>query len=70
MPEMQKKFSSHVNAVGYDENSSELHVVFKNGKTAVYQGVPADVAERVQGAASVGSALHDLVKGKFEHKYL
>jgi len=68
-PTMQKKFSSHVNAVGYDHSAQELHVEFKNGKVAVYKNVPPDVANHVTSAASVGSALHQHVKGQYEHTY-
>ena len=72
--ELRRVFSSHINGIGYDAAASELHVEFagKNGKppqTAVYLGVPADVAQAVVDAPSIGTALHNLVKGKYAHGY-
>ena len=74
MPEMRRVFSSHINEVGYDPDSSELHVTFQGsegnpGKTAVYVGVPPDVARMVVEAPSVGTALHQFVRGKYGHGY-
>ncbi len=66
---MKKVFSSHIDAVGYDPDSKELHVRFQKGKTAVYMDVPADTAQMVVDAPSVGTALHQFVKGKFAHGY-
>jgi hypothetical protein len=74
MPDMRRVFSSHIDAVGYDPNSQELHVTFQGkkgqpGKTAIYFGVPADVARMVTEAPSIGTALHQFVKDKFAHGY-
>ena len=71
MPVQHKPvFSSHVSTIGYDDASGELHVVYANGKTAIYKGVPPGVAQQVQSGVSVGSSLNGLVKGKFSHRYL
>lgn len=72
--QMKSVFSSHIAKVGYDEASQELHVEFqqkgqKAAQTAVYSGVPPDVAKMVVDAPSVGSALHELIKGKYAHGY-
>lgn len=72
--QMKRVFSSHIDAVGYDPNSKELHVQFrgkggKAGETAVYIEVPADAAAMVVDAPSVGTALHAHVRGKFAHGY-
>jgi KTSC domain len=69
MVEMREVFSSNVDRIGYDQATGTLQVEFKSGKTAVYRGVPAGVANQVVGAPSVGSALHELVRGKFPHAY-
>lgn len=69
MPDMRKVFSSHIDAIGYDDASQEFFVKFKNGKTAVYQGVPADVAARVNASASIGSAVHELLRNQYAHGY-
>jgi len=68
-PTMTKVFSSHINSVGYDADAQALHVTYNSGKTAIYGGVPPDVAERVTNAPSIGQALHKNIRGKFDHKY-
>ena len=67
---MKRVFSSHVNEVGYDPAAQELHVVFDNGKHAVYSGVPAVKGRAVVDAPSVGSALHTEIKGQYAHRYV
>ena len=69
MPEMRSVFSSHVDALGYDEESAELHVRFKDGNSVVYHGVPPEVAGQVVTAPSIGEALHQAVRGRFRHRY-
>lgn len=66
---MKKVFSSHINEIGYEPATQSLTVIFKNGKTATYTGVPPDVASNVVDAPSVGSALHQFVRGKYDHSY-
>jgi hypothetical protein len=66
---MTKVFSSHINSVGYDKDAQALHVTYASGKTAVYGGVPPDVASQVTNAPSIGQAIHKLIRGQFEHKY-
>jgi len=65
----KKVFSSHIDQIGYDSASGELHVTYTNGKVAIHQGVPPGVAERVTGAASIGQALHEHIKGRYAHRY-
>lgn len=72
--QMKRVFSSHIDAVGYDPESGELHVQFQGrksgaGKIAVYSDVPPDVGNMVVNSPSVGSALHDFVRGKYAHGY-
>lgn len=70
-PPMRNVFSSHVEAIGYDEGSGELHVTFgRNGKTAVYQGVPTDIARDVMNAPSIGEAMWNSIRGKYAFGYL
>jgi hypothetical protein len=69
-PPMRSVFSSHVDRIGHDMQTGELHVVWDSGKTSVYSGVPADVADDVSQSWSVGSALTAKVKGKYAHRYL
>lgn len=65
----QNVWSSHIAALAYDSDASELHVRYQNGKTAVYEGVSADKAAQVSQAPSIGMALHQLVRGKHSHRY-
>lgn len=68
---MKSVFSSHVAAIGYDPASGELHVHYGNsGRTAVYAGVPAEVAHAVMAAPSIGEALWRDVRGRYRHGYL
>jgi len=69
-PPMQNVFSSHVNSIGYDEPSGELHVTFSTGRTAVYQGVPPKVARDVMEAPSIGEAMWRQIRGHYEFGYL
>lgn len=68
-PVMVDVYSSHVARIGHDAQSGELHVEWDTGKMSVYSGVPAAVAEQVQNAWSVGSALREHVKGVYSHRY-
>ena len=70
MPHMKHVFSSHIDAIGYDDASGELHVRYQTGKTAVYKGVPPGVAQQAQTAPSIGLAMNALVRGRFDHRYL
>jgi hypothetical protein len=69
-PAMRNVFSSHVNQIGYDEDSGELHVTFSSGKTAVYQNVPAKVAKDVIEAPSIGEAMWRSIRGQYSFGYL
>jgi hypothetical protein len=70
--EMRSVYSSHVDEIGYDPDTEELHVKYDTGKTAVYEGVPLTVAAIVQSGsvASIGKALHAHVRGKYGHRYV
>jgi hypothetical protein len=68
MTEMREVYSSHVAEIGFE--NGELTVTWSSGKTSVYSGVPESTANEVMSAASVGSALRELVKGQYSHKYI
>ena len=69
-PPMRRVFSSHVDAIGYDEATGELHVTFsRTGKTAVYSGVPLKKARDVINAHSIGMALHQSIRGQHGFGY-
>jgi hypothetical protein len=67
--EMQSVFSSNVDEIGYDPETSDLVVVWRSGKRSIYSGVPQDVANDVMNAASVGQALNMSVKPLYAHRY-
>lgn len=62
-------YSSHVDRIGYDQQTKELRVKWDTGKTSVYSGVPPDVADTVSNSWSVGQALTQMVKGTYSHRY-
>lgn len=68
-PPMRAVYSSTVNRIGYADDTSELWVQWNNGRKSVYEGVPADVADTVMNAWSIGKALNDMVKNVYEHRY-
>lgn len=74
-PQMRQVFSSFVDSIGYDHDTGELHVEHRAtkrgmGSTAVYEGVPSDIADRVINSASIGEALHAFVRGKYTHRII
>ena len=69
MPYMRQVFSSNVAEVGYDADTAELFVTWKSGKTSVYTGVPADVAQAAMTAYSVGQAIQQDIIPNYPHRY-
>lgn len=69
MPQMTPVYSSSVQSVGHDPETNELHVQWKNGKTSIYEGVPANVASDVRNAWSVGQAVNTMIKDAYSHRY-
>lgn len=65
---MPKVFSSHIDEIDYADGT--LTVRWQTGRVSNYSGVPAEVAKQVMGAASIGSALRNLVRGRYDHAYL
>lgn len=64
-------YSSHVRAIGYDAQNTELLVDWDSGKTSAYgPGVPFELFDQCSNSTSVGSFLHAHVKGKFPHRYI
>jgi hypothetical protein len=67
-PDMRDVYSSHVRQVGHD--GENLHVIWDTGRHSIYKGVPADLADQVSKSWSVGKALTEQIKEKFEHEYV
>ena len=63
-------FSSVATDVGYDPDTQELTVTWKNGRTSAYSGVPEDVAVNLSNAPSVGQLINGSIKNQFSHRYI
>jgi hypothetical protein len=70
MPEMKRVQSSHVWEIGHKGDTLTVRfwpsVKHPAGRVVSYQGVDAKTAEAVLAAPSIGSALHSMIKGKYE----
>ena len=62
-------YSSNVSTVGYDEESKELIITWAKGKRSIYSGVPAELADQLASASSVGSMLNAEIKPYYAHRY-
>lgn len=60
--------SSNVEALGH--NTHGLFVRFKGGGIYLYHGVPESVFHAALAAGSVGSFVHERVKGHYRHEKL
>lgn len=63
---MQKITSSHIRAVGYDEETRTLIVTFLGGATWTYDEVPSDIHETLMAADSKGHYLTTIIKPNFK----
>lgn len=59
--------SSNIEAVGYDEETETLRVWFLNGSAYDYSGVGRMEYEALKAAPSVGSYLHQNIKGQYPY---
>lgn len=67
MVDLQYVDSSNVEAIGYDPDAMELHVLFKSGPTIyVYLNVPQDVFDSLQFADSKGQFINREVKPLYD----
>jgi hypothetical protein len=67
MPEMIYVDSSNIEAIGYDEDSQELHVQFLSGGYYVYYEVPRQIFDDLLMAPSKGSFLNREVKNIYRY---
>ena len=63
-------FSSNVTEIGYDSETNELLVTWKNGRRSAYAGVPEGLADQVSRAPSVGEMLNSDIKSVYSHRYV
>ena len=66
MPEMIYVDSSNIEAVGYDEDTQELHGWFLSGGYYIYRDVPRDIFDQLMYAPSKGSFLNREVKNVYQ----
>ena len=66
----QSVFSSIISDIGWDSDTEELLVTFRNGRTAAYKGVPEDKAVELANAASVGTSFNSEIKGFYNFRYV
>lgn len=66
MPEMIYVDSSNIEAVGYDEDTQELHVSFLSGGYYIYSDVPRDIFDQLMYAPSKGSFLNREMKNIYQ----
>jgi hypothetical protein len=60
--------SSNVAGVGYDEDTNELHVVFKGGGYYIYTGPSKSIHSEMMAADSIGGFLNERIKDKFKYR--
>ena len=69
MPEMHFVDSSNIEAIGYEENTQELHVRFvKSGETYVYYGVEEWVYQDLMQADSKGAYLNRQIRNQYQYQ--
>jgi hypothetical protein len=66
MPEMIYVDSSNIEAVGYDDETQELHVQFLSSGYYIYSDVPRQIFDDLINAPSKGSFLNREVKGIYQ----
>lgn len=65
--EMQPVVSSNVEAVGYDDETNELHVRFKSG-LYIYEGVDRGTYDGLLAADSPGRYVNSVLKGAYNSR--
>ncbi len=60
--------SSNIESIAHDTDSKTLQVKFKNGGVYEYDGVDEAKFNALKGAPSIGSHLHQHIKGVHEHR--
>lgn len=69
MPDFRPVFSSWVSGIAYDPETNELHVQHtKDGSITTYADVPPEVFHQIDKSPSIGTALHGIVRGNYEHR--
>ncbi len=70
LPEMRPVQSTNLAAIGYDQEAQNLYVQWHDERVSVYEGVPALIASNLESAHSVGQAFNQIIRGKYQHRYI
>jgi KTSC domain len=62
----QSVTSSQIESIGYDQETLELEVEFKNGSVYTYENVPFDEYTSLMDADSVGKYFSANIKNKYK----
>jgi hypothetical protein len=62
LPQMQAVESSNISAIGYDQDTDELFIEFKNGNVYVYKEVPFEMYTAMMDADSKGSFFYKHIR--------
>jgi hypothetical protein len=68
--QMQSVSSSNLSAVGYDEETKTLRVLFRTGLTYEYSGVSPKVYDQLLAAESIGQYFHANIRSDFPYSKL
>ena len=66
MPEMTYVDSANIEAIGYDDDTQELHVQFLSGGYYIYHNVPRQIFDALMSAPSKGSFLNREIKSAYQ----
>lgn len=58
--------SSQISYIGYDEETKELFITFKNGSTYKYEDVPEDIYKILLSSPTKGKYFADNIKDKYK----
>ncbi|MGH6870026.1 MAG: KTSC domain-containing protein [Rhizomicrobium sp.] len=57
--------SSTVDQIGYDDEASEIHVIFKRGRHYIYSGASQDIFDDFHNSPSKGKFLNEILKPRY-----
>ncbi|MRH79078.1 KTSC domain-containing protein [Spiribacter sp. C176] len=63
---MQSVSSKAIDAIGYDPTTQRLRIIFRQGRTYDYCGVPAHIYEQFLRAASKGGFFNTHIDGRYQ----
>jgi hypothetical protein len=63
-------YSSMVQSIGYNPETTDLIVTWTNGKRSAYHGVPEALAAELSKAPSVGTMINAEIKPVYPHRYI